>query len=127
MTKKTHEPIKRGDIYFADLSPVKGSEQGGQRPVIIIQNDVGNNFSPTVIVAPITAQLTKSKLPTHVAMPSTINVTGVARDSVILTEQIRTIDKRRLQDKLGILPKALMDKVDQALIISLGLVREEGR
>ncbi|GAK30916.1 transcriptional regulator [Weissella oryzae SG25] len=127
MTKKTHEPIKRGDIYFADLSPVKGSEQGGQRPVIIIQNDVGNNFSPTVIVAPITAQLTKSKLPTHVAMPSTINVTGVARDSVILAEQIRTIDKRRLQDKLGILPKSLMDKVDQALIISLGLVREEGR
>ena len=124
MARKEREAIKRGDIFFADLSPVKGSEQGGQRPVVIIQNDVGNNFSPTVIVAPITAQVAKTKLPTHVALPNTLTVTGVARSSVILAEQVRTIDKRRLQDKLGILPASLMPAVNKALSISLGLNHE---
>ena len=96
--------IKRGDIFFADLSPVVGSEQGGQRPVVIIQNDVGNQHAPTVIVAPITAQISKPKMPTHVGLPSELENTGIARDSVILLEQIRTIDKRRLQDKIGLVP-----------------------
>ena len=114
--------IKRGDIFFADLSPVVGSEQGGQRPVVIIQNDVGNQHAPTVIVAPITAQISKPKMPTHVGLPSELENTGIARDSVILLEQIRTIDKRRLQDKIGLVPGHLIAKLDQALVISLGLV-----
>jgi len=114
--------IKRGDIFFADLSPVVGSEQGGQRPVVIIQNDVGNQYAPTVIVAPITAQIAKPKLPTHVGLPAKLTGTGVPRDSVILLEQVRTIDKRRLQDKIGLVPNQLIPKLDQALVISLGLV-----
>lgn len=114
--------IKRGDIFFADLSPVVGSEQGGQRPVVIVQNNVGNQHSPTVIVAPITAKIAKPKLPTHVGLPAESVDTGIGKDSVILLEQIRTLDKRRLQDKIGTVPAELVVKIDQALFISLGLV-----
>lgn len=112
--------VKRGDVFFADLSPVVGSEQGGVRPVLIIQNDIGNRFSPTVVVAAITAQIQKAKLPTHVEISSKRN--GFERDSVILLEQIRTLDKQRLTDKITHLDDEMMDKVDEALKISLGLV-----
>jgi mRNA interferase MazF len=112
--------VKRGDIFFADLSPVVGSEQGGFRPVLIIQNDIGNRFSPTVIVAAITAQIQKAKLPTHVEIPS--EPYGLERDSVVLLEQIRTIDKQRLTDKITHLDDRLMALVNDALQISLGLV-----
>lgn len=112
--------VKRGDVYFADLSPVVGSEQGGVRPVLIIQNDIGNRFSPTVIVAAITAQIQKAKLPTHVEIDA--QRYGFERDSVILLEQIRTIDKQRLTDKITHLDDEMMDKVDEALQISLGLI-----
>lgn len=112
--------VKRGDVYFADLSPVVGSEQGGVRPVLIIQNDIGNRFSPTVIVAAITAQIQKAKLPTHVETDA--KRYGFERDSVILLEQIRTIDKQRLTDKITHLDDEMMDKVDEALQISLGLI-----
>ncbi|TDL30499.1 type II toxin-antitoxin system PemK/MazF family toxin [Jeotgalibacillus sp. S-D1] len=112
--------VKRGDVFFADLSPVVGSEQGGVRPVLIIQNDIGNRFSPTVVVAAITAQIQKAKLPTHVEINSKRN--GFERDSVILLEQIRTLDKQRLTDKITHLDDEMMDKVDEALQISLGLV-----
>lgn len=112
--------VKRGDVYFADLSPVVGSEQGGVRPVLIIQNDIGNRFSPTVIVAAITAQIQKAKLPTHVEIDA--KRYGFERDSVILLEQIRTIDKQRLTDKITHLDEEMMDKVDEALQISLGLI-----
>ena len=111
--------IKRGDVFFADLSPVKGSEQGGQRPVLIIQNDIGNKYSPTVIVAAITAKISKAKLPTHVEVDA--SQVGLLKDSVILLEQVRTIDKIRLLQKLGQLEEDVMTKVDKALIISLGL------
>jgi mRNA interferase MazF len=112
--------VKRGDIYFADLSPVVGSEQGGFRPVLIIQNDIGNRFSPTVIVAAITAQIQKAKLPTHVEIDA--KTYGLDRDSVILLEQIRTIDKQRLTDKITHLDDELMSRVNEALMISLGLI-----
>lgn len=112
--------MKRGDVYFADLSPVVGSEQGGVRPVLIIQNDIGNRFSPTVIVAAITAQIQKAKLPTHVEIDA--KKYNIERDSVILLEQIRTIDKQRLTDKITNLDETMMSKVDEALKISLGLV-----
>ena len=112
--------VKRGDVYFADLSPVVGSEQGGVRPVFVIQNDIGNRFSPTVIVAAITAQIQKAKLPTHVEIDA--KRYGFERDSVILLEQIRTIDKQRLTDKITHLDDEMMDKVDEALQISLGLI-----
>lgn len=112
--------VKRGDVYFADLSPVVGSEQGGVRPVLIIQNDIGNRFSPTVIVAAITAQIQKAKLPTHVEINA--KDYDFDRDSVILLEQIRTIDKQRLTDKITQLDEAMMDKVDEAIQISLGLI-----
>ncbi|APH06568.1 type II toxin-antitoxin system endoribonuclease NdoA [Bacillus weihaiensis] len=112
--------VKRGDVYFADLSPVVGSEQGGVRPVLIIQNDIGNRFSPTVIIAAITAQIQKAKLPTHVEIDA--QRYGFERDSVILLEQIRTIDKQRLTDKITHLDDEMMDKVDEALQISLGLI-----
>lgn len=111
--------IKRGDIYYADLSPVVGSEQGGRRPVLIIQNDIGNKFSPTVIVAAITAQIEKARLPTHVEI--TAAVCGLERNSVILLEQLRTIDKRRLQEKVAQLSAEIMSEVDTALSISLSL------
>lgn len=112
--------VKRGDVYFADLSPVVGSEQGGVRPVLIIQNDIGNRFSPTVIVAAITAQIQKAKLPTHVEINAKEH--GFDRDSVILLEQIRTIDKQRLTDKITHLDSEMMQKVNEALQISVGLI-----
>ena len=113
--------VKRGDVFFADLSPVVGSEQGGTRPVLIIQNDIGNRFSPTVIIAAITAQIQKAKLPTHVEINA--KKYGFERDSVILLEQLRTIDKSRLTDRITQLDEALMEKVDISLAISLGLVK----
>ncbi|GKV67215.1 MULTISPECIES: type II toxin-antitoxin system PemK/MazF family toxin [Sporosarcina] len=113
--------IKRGDVFFADLSPVVGSEQGGTRPVLIIQNDIGNRFSPTVIVAAITAQIQKAKLPTHVEITAARH--GFERDSVILLEQVRTIDKSRLTDKITHLDEALMKQVDEALQVSFGLIK----
>ncbi|SDO32241.1 mRNA interferase MazF [Alkalicoccus daliensis] len=112
--------MKRGDVYFADLSPVVGSEQGGVRPVLIVQNDIGNRFSPTVIVAAITAQIQKAKLPTHVEIDA--KKYGFDRDSVILLEQIRTIDKQRLTDKITQLDEDMMLKVNEALNISIGLI-----
>ncbi|ANY67651.1 type II toxin-antitoxin system PemK/MazF family toxin [Paenibacillus algorifonticola] len=112
--------VKRGDVFFADLSPVVGSEQGGVRPVLVIQNDIGNRFSPTVIVAAITAQIQKAKLPTHVEMNAAAH--GFDRDSVVLLEQIRTIDKQRLTDKITHLDDETMRKVDDALLISVGLI-----
>ncbi len=111
--------IKRGDIYYADLSPVVGSEQGGVRPVLVIQNDIGNKYSPTVIAAAITSQINKAKLPTHIEISA--QEYGLLKDSVILTEQIRTIDKKRLKEKIGHLDDELMDKVNEALGISFGL------
>ncbi|WP_375009224.1 type II toxin-antitoxin system PemK/MazF family toxin [Alteribacillus sp. JSM 102045] len=111
--------VKRGDVFFADLSPVVGSEQGGVRPVLIIQNDIGNRFSPTVVVAAITAQIKKAKLPTHVEIDAAKH--RFDRDSVILLEQIRTIDKQRLTDKITHLDEDTMERVKEALEISLGL------
>jgi len=111
--------IKRGDIFYADLSPVIGSEQGGVRPVLIVQNDIGNKYSPTVIAAAITSQINKAKLPTHIEISA--QEYGLAKDSVILLEQIRTIDKKRLREKIGRLDDELMEKVNEALSISFGL------
>lgn len=113
--------IKRGDVFFADLSPVVGSEQGGTRPVLVIQNDIGNRFSPTVIIAAITAQIQKAKLPTHVEIDA--KKYQFERDSVILLEQVRTIDKSRLTDKITHLDEVLMERVDEALEVSFGLVK----
>lgn len=113
--------VKRGDIYYANLSPVVGSEQGGHRPVLIIQNDVGNKYSPTVIVAAITSQISKAKLPTHVEISS--KQFGLEKDSVVLLEQMRTIDKRRLKEKVTHLSEEVMDRVDESIRISLGLVQ----
>ena len=115
----TNLDIKRGYLYYADLSPVVGSEQGGVRPVLIIQNDIGNKYSPTVIVAAITSQINKAKLPTHIEISA--HEYGLNKDSVILLEQIRTIDKKRLREKIGSLDKNMMLKVDNSLQISLGL------
>ena len=112
--------VKRGDIFFAELSPVVGSEQGGIRPVLIVQNDIGNQYSPTTIVAAITSQISKAKIPTHVEI--TAQQSGLTRDSVVLTEQLRTIDKKRLREKVSSINDDLMDKVNKALEISLGLV-----
>ena len=111
--------IRRGDIYYADLSPVVGSEQGGLRPVLIIQNDVGNRYSPTVIAAAITSRMGKTKLPTHIDIQA--EEVGLAKDSVILLEQIRTLDKRRLKEKMGHLDDALMNSVNNAIAVSFGL------
>ena len=111
--------VKRGAIYYADLSPVVGSEQGGIRPVLIVQNDVGNRHSPTVIAAAITSQRDKSKLPTHIQDQA--EKCGLAKDSVVLLEQIRTIDKKRLKDKMGELDLNSMNRVNTALSISFGL------
>lgn len=111
--------IRRGDIYYADLSPVIGSEQGGTRPVLIIQNDVGNKYSPTVIAAAITSKTDKSKLPTHIDVFA--EQYGLARDSVILLEQIRTIDKKRLKEKMGHLDDNVMNRVNNAISVSFGL------
>ena len=114
--------IKRGDIFYADLSPVIGSEQGGLRPVLIVQNDVGNRYSPTVIAAAITSQTSKAKLPTHIEVYA--DSYGLAKDSVVLLEQIRTIDKKRLKEHMGHLNDDVMEKVDLALSISFGLGEE---
>ena len=111
--------VRRGDIFYADLSPVVGSEQGGVRPVLVIQNDVGNRYSPTTIVAAITSQINKAKLPTHVELPA--GSYGLERDSVILLEQIRTIDKQRLLERVARLDAGAMRRVNVALEISLGL------
>ena len=110
--------IKRGEIYFADLSPVIGSEQGGVRPVLVVQNNVGNKYSPTIIAAAITSHLEKAKLPTHIQLPA--EKFGLPKDSVVLLEQIRTLDKKRLKEKIGELPISMMTKVNEALLISLG-------
>lgn len=117
--------VKRGEIYYADLSPVVGSEQGGVRPVLIVQNDVGNRYSPTVIAAAITSQKEKSKLPTHIEINS--QVCGLSRDSVVLLEQIRTLDKKRLKEKMGRLDDGSMGQINQALSISFGLGENAGR
>lgn len=111
--------VKRGEIYYADLSPVVGSEQGGIRPVLIVQNDVGNRHSPTVIAAAITSQRDKSRLPTHIEVSA--DTCGLSKDSVVLLEQIRTIDKKRLKDRMGELDNTSMNRVDTALSISFGL------
>ena len=111
--------VKRGEIYYADLSPVVGSEQGGMRPVLIVQNDTGNKHSPTVIAAAITSQMGKAKLPTHIEL--TGRSVGLTKDSVILLEQIRTIDKSRLKEKMGRLDGDTMTKVDNAIAVSFGL------
>jgi mRNA interferase MazF len=111
--------IKRGEIYYADLSPVVGSEQGGVRPVLIIQNDIGNRYSPTVIAAAITSQKEKSKLPTH--FPICDSECGLEKNSLVLLEQVRTIDKKRLKEKVGRLSDSEMDAVNKALSISFGL------
>jgi len=112
--------VKKGDIFFADLSPVIGSEQGGVRPVIVIQNDIGNKYSPTVIVAAITSQINKAKLPTHVEIRAGEH--GLNKDSVILLEQLRTVDKRRLRERIGRMDGDSMEKVNEALVISLGII-----
>ena len=111
--------VRRGDIYYADLSPVVGSEQGGVRPVLIVQNDVGNKFSPTVIAAAITSQRDKTNLPTHIEVDA--RDCGLAKDSIVLLEQVRTIDKRRLREKMGALDDGSMGKVNVALSVSFGL------
>ena len=112
-------PVKRGEIYYADLSPVVGSEQGGVRPVLIVQNDVGNRYSPTVIAAAITSQREKAKLPTHIELEA--EATGLSRNSIVLLEQIRTIDKRRLRERMGEVDSGVMNRIDTALSISFGL------
>ncbi len=112
-------PVKRGDIYYADLSPVVGSEQGGMRPVLIVQNDTGNKHSPTVIAAAITSQIGKARLPTHIELSA--RSFGLTKDSVVLLEQIRTIDKKRLKERMGRVDDELMTKVDNAIAVSFGL------
>jgi len=112
--------VYRGDIFFANLNPVVGSEQGGTRPVLILQNDIGNRYSPTTIVAAVTSRIKKAKLPTHVELPK--SKSNLDRDSVILLEQLRTIDRRRLKERVTHLDEAAMRQVDEALEISLGLV-----
>ncbi len=116
---ETHMTVKRGDIFYADLSPVVGSEQGGIRPVLIVQNDIGNRYSPTVIAAAITSQKDKTKLPTHIQV--TGEGCGLQKDSIVLLEQVRTIDKKRLKERMGRLDDGSMGRVDQALSVSFGL------
>ena len=114
--------VRRGDIYYADLSPVVGSEQGGVRPVLIVQNDVGNRYSPTVIAAAITSQTGKARLPTHIEVHTD---SGLAKSSIVLLEQIRTLDRRRLKDRMGHLDDETMTLVNDALSVSFGLAGEE--
>lgn len=111
--------VKKGDLFFADLSPVVGSEQGGVRPVLVVQNDVGNKYSPTIIVAAVTSQTGKAKLPTHVQLQATQG--GLSKDSVVLLEQLRTIDKQRLKEKIGALSENQLPDVEKALSVSLGI------
>lgn len=113
--------IKRGELYYADLSPVVGSEQGGVRPVLVVQNDIGNKYSPTIIAAAVTSQINKAKLPTHIELKAV--EFGLSKDSVVLLEQIRTIDKRRLKERIGELSVPLMKSVNNALAISLGFIK----
>ena len=115
--------VKRGDIFYADLSPVIGSEQGGLRPVLIVQNDVGNKYSPTVIAAAITSKMSKTKLPTHIDISG--QNAGLSKDSVILLEQVRTIDKQRLKEKMGHLDRTTMNDVNNAIQVSFGLSEDE--
>jgi mRNA interferase MazF len=115
--------IKRGELYYADLSPVIGSEQGGVRPVLVVQNDIGNKYSPTVIAAAVTSKINKAKLPTHIELCATEY--GLSKDSVVLLEQIRTLDKKRLKERIGELPKQTMIKVEDALLISLGFIKHD--
>ena len=110
--------VKRGELYYADLSPVVGSEQGGVRPILIVQNDTGNRYSPTIIAAAVTSKLDKARLPTHIELSA--KEFGLSKDSVILLEQIRTLDKRRLKERIGELSDSKMQKVNVALMISLG-------
>lgn len=112
--------VHRGDIYYADLSPVVGSEQGGVRPVLIVQNDIGNKYSPTVIAAAITSQTSKTRLPTHISLNA--EKCGLSKDSVVLLEQIRTLDKKRLKERMGTLDSTAMSRVNQALQVSFGLI-----
>ena len=114
--------VRRGEIYYADLSPVVGSEQGGMRPVLIVQNDVGNRYSPTVIAAAITSQQNKARLPTHIEIEA--RTYGLTKNSVVLLEQVRTLDKRRLRERMGCLDEKAMQRVDGAIAISLGLKAE---
>ena len=118
--RQTYRPVIRGDLFYADLSPVRGSEQGGIRPVLVIQNDTGNRHSPTVIVAAITSRTTKAAIPTHVSLDKTL--CGLKQDSTVLTEQIRTIDKRRLKERMGQLDERSMGQIDNALSVSFGLI-----
>lgn len=111
--------VKRGELYFADLNPVVGSEQGGKRPVVVLQNDIGNQYSPTTIVAAITSRLKKAKLPTHVEIRA--DTFNLVKNSVVLMEQLRTIDKRRLGERIGCFDKETMERIDEALAVSLGL------
>lgn len=114
--------VKKGDLFFADLSPVVGSEQGGVRPVLVVQNDVGNKYSPTIIVAAVTSQTSKAKLPTHVEL--TASQGGLSKNSVVLLEQLRTIDKQRLKERIGSLSDSQMPVVDAALGVSLGIANQ---
>ena len=114
--------IKRGELYYADLSPVIGSEQGGVRPVLVVQNDVGNRYSPTIIAAAVTSKINKARLPTHIELSA--SVYGLSKDSVVLLEQIRTIDKKRLKERIGFLSEQMMLRVDNALLISLGFGKQ---
>lgn len=123
LSNKDTTPMLRGDLYYADLSPVIGSEQGGIRPVVIIQNDIGNKFSPTTIIAAITSVKNKSNMPTHVNVGKEIG--GLPKDSVILLEQIRTIDKRRIREKIGHFNDDMILKINQALKVSVDLVEEK--
>ena len=113
--------IKRGEVYYADLSPVVGSEQGGVRPVLVIQNDIGNKHSPTVIVGAVTSKMTKAKLPTHIEIKR--GQYGMVKDSVVLLEQLRTLDKKRLKEKVGKIDDDTMEKINRALLISLGFFK----
>ena len=117
--------IKRGELYYADLSPVVGSEQGGVRPILIVQNDTGNKYSPTVIAAAVTSKMNKAKLPTHIELCA--NEYGLVKNSVVLLEQIRTLDKRRLKERIGEVSESTMKKVNAALLISLGFSDEQER
>lgn len=117
--ERSNFPVKRGEIYYADLSPVVGSEQGGMRPVLIVQNDIGNRYSPTVIAAAITSQQNKAKLPTHIEIEA--RTYGLSKNSVVLLEQVRTLDKKRLRERMGCLDDILMQRVDDAIAVSFGL------
>ncbi len=114
-----NNPVRRGEIYYADLSPVVGSEQGGMRPVLIVQNDVGNKYSPTVIAAAITSQQNKARLPTHIEIAA--RTCGLSKNSIVLLEQIRTLDKKRLRERMGCLDHGAMHRVDDAIAVSFGL------